>query len=260
MALADKKLLISQIAPPLDFFLSTQLIDEFISCERRYVLRDWEPAELDGGQFCEIAARLLYQQDSGNLNLSKSVDDCLKYIENEQVAHAVKPRHNAIHIATVIRTIYKFRSQRGAVHVSPEYSANELDAKFVIEGCKWIFSEYLRLFWNGDRNKVANIIREIVQFDAPCVATFDDQILVQRTDLKSEDELLVLLHYAGDIGFSRRELGKHCLASPSSISTALTRLISPSVRQIIKLSSQNYRLTDLGQKRIRDNLAAKLNL
>lgn len=260
MALADKKLLLSQLAPPLDFFLSTQLIDEFISLERRYVLRDWEPAELDGGQFCEIASRLLYQQDSGNLNLTKSVDDCLKYIENDQVSHAIKPRHNAIHIATVIRTIYKFRSQRGAVHVSPEYSANELDAKFVIEGCKWIFSEKLRLFWNGDRSKVANIIREIVQFDAPCVATFENQVLVQRTDLKTEDELLILLHFAGDLGYTRRELGRHCLASPSSITIALSKLTSPSVRQVIKLSSEQYRLTDLGQKRIRDELSAKLNL
>src|SRR6185369_1882004 len=98
------------------------------------------------------------------------------------------------------------------------------------------------------------------QFDAPCVGKFDDQILVQRTDLKEEEEILVLLHYAGDVGFSRTELGRHCLASPSIITSALGRLVSPSFRQITRLTSSNYRLTDLGQKRIREDLAQKLNL
>jgi hypothetical protein len=46
--------------------------DEFISAERRFIQRDWGPAELDGGQFCEILARTLYHQDSGNLNHTKN--------------------------------------------------------------------------------------------------------------------------------------------------------------------------------------------
>lgn len=260
MPLLEKKTLLSLISPPLDFFLATQLIDEFMSLEKRYVLRDWEPAELDGGQFCEIAARIIYHQDSNNLNLAKSFDDCIKYIENEQVAHAVVPRHNTIHIGIVLRTIYKFRSQRGAVHISPTYSANELDSKFLIEGCRWAFSEILRVFWNGDRSVVAKAIREITQFDAPCIGQFEEKIIVQRTDLKASEEILILLHYAGDGGFSRRDIGKHCMASPSTITTILGKLESTKVREIVKLGSGNYRLTDLGQKRIRDHLAEKLNL
>ncbi|WP_334826646.1 hypothetical protein [Nostoc sp.] len=87
--------------------------------ERRYIQRDWEPAELDGGQFCEILARILYHFDSSNLNQSKPLDDCLRYIENEHVTHTMKSRHDALHLARVLRTVYKFRSQRGAVHISP---------------------------------------------------------------------------------------------------------------------------------------------
>jgi hypothetical protein len=88
--------------------------DEFISAERRFIQRVWELAELDDGRFCEILIRILYHQDSGNLYYAKSFDDCVRYIENESLAHEIVPRHNALHLVCVLRTIYKFRSQRGA--------------------------------------------------------------------------------------------------------------------------------------------------
>src|SRR5438132_5935199 len=107
MGLIETKSVIGQLSPPLDHFLVTQLLDEFISLERRFVLRDWEPAELDGGQFCEVLARVYYHLDSANLNPIKSFDDCLKYLENDALSHAVQPRHNVLHPARVLRTTYK---------------------------------------------------------------------------------------------------------------------------------------------------------
>jgi hypothetical protein len=81
---------------------------------------------------------------------------------------------------------------------------------------------------------------------------------VQRTDLSAEEEILVLLHFAGETGLTRRELGLHAQFSPPSITTSLQRLTSMQFRQVIELSSGRFRLTDLGHKRIRDNLASKL--
>ena len=69
MPLIDKATLSATLSPPLDPTLTVRLIDEFISLERRYILRDWEPAELDGGQFAEVAARVLYHQDSGMISI-----------------------------------------------------------------------------------------------------------------------------------------------------------------------------------------------
>lgn len=252
--------MIAAVSPPLDHLLATQLIDEFVSAERRYIQRDWEPAELDGGQFAEVAARILYHQDSGNLNQAKDFNDCLKYIENDQVPHAIAVRRDALHISQVLRNIYKFRSQRGAVHISPSYKANHMDSKFVIEGVRWTMNEMLRVFWNGDREHVAKAIRELLQFDVPCVGVFDDIVLVQRTDLSAEEEVLVLLHYAGEGGFSRFELGQFAKRPASSLTEAIKKLLSTTHRQIVQLSSGNYRLTDLGSRRVREQLADKLLL
>jgi hypothetical protein len=260
MALVSVQFIVSRLSPPLDGFLVGQLVDEFVSLERRYILRDWEPAELDGGQFAEVLARIIYHQDSGNLNLAKSFDDCVKYVENDQAAHAIQPRHTALHIARVLKTAYKFRSQRGAVHISPNYSPNHMDARLIMECSRWCMNEALRVFWKGDREEVARSIREILQFEVPCIGKFEDTVLVQRTDLSAEEEVVVLLHYGGEQGLSRTHLGRFAQLAPSSITTALNRLTSPASRQAIQLSNGNYRLTDLGAKRVRDQLASKLVL
>jgi hypothetical protein len=53
MGLIEKSALLAALSPPLDHLLASQLLDEFVSAERRFIQRDWEPAELDGGQFAE---------------------------------------------------------------------------------------------------------------------------------------------------------------------------------------------------------------
>ena len=258
MGLIEKRQLIARIAPPIDALLATQLLDEFVSLERRFIQRDWEPAELDGGQFCEILARIVYHQDSGNLNYTKSVEDCVKYVEGDQNAHAIVPRHDALHLVRVIKTIYKFRSQRGAVHISPTYKPNHMDSKFITESVRWCMNETLRVFWQGDRERVAKAIRELLQFDVPAVGVFEDVLLVQRTDLTAEEEILVLLHYAGEEGFSRNQLGRFCMRSAPAVTKAVQTLSAPTHRQIVQLGSGAFRLTDLGARRVREQLSDKL--
>lgn len=258
MGLVERQKLVAAIAPPLDPALTKQLVDEYVSMERRYVQRDWEPTELDGGQFCEVLARILYHQDSGRLSAAKSFDDCAEYIENEKAPHKLSPRQDPLILVRCLRTIYKLRSKRGAVHISPSYSANEMDSRYMIESIRWCMNETLRIFWLGDREAVAKAIRELIQFDVPCVGRFESAILVQRTDLTADEEILVLLHYAGDNGFTRSEIGAYAQRSPPEVTKALQRLTGRAVRQVIKLPGNRYRLTDLGSKRIRTELADQL--
>jgi hypothetical protein len=260
MPLIDRQALLAKLSPPLDHLLCTQLLDEFISSERRYILRDWEPGQLDGGQFAEIAGRVFYHLDSGNLNRSKDFNECAKYIENEQAAHLIQPRQNSLHAIRTLRTIYKFRSQRGAVHISPTYKPNHMDSKLVVECVRWTMNEILRIFWIGDREIVAKAIRELLQFDVPAVGVFGDELLVQRTDLIPEEEILILLHYAGDHGFSRKAIGRYTRCAAPRITESLQKLASPGLRQVIQLINGSYRLTDLGSKRIREELADRLTL
>jgi hypothetical protein len=257
MALVEQARLAAKLSPPLDKTLVHILLEEFVAIEKRFILRDWKPAQLDGGQFAEVLARIIYHQDSGTLNLSKGFDDCITYIENNNASHIISPRHHAIHIGRVLRTIYKFRSQRGAIHISPHYTANRMDAKLMLECVRWAMLETLRLYLQVTHDEAAKIIEELLQFDVPCVGTFGDQLLVQRTDLTAEEEILILLHYAGRAGFTRKELGKYAQCSAPSVSKALAKLISPSQR-VVTLVDSRYCLTDLGSKRVREQLRLEL--
>jgi DNA-binding MarR family transcriptional regulator len=246
MHLSSKTDLLRQIAPPVDALLASQLIDEYVSLERRFILRDWEPAELDGGQFCEVLARILYHLDSGNLNVNRQFGECLDYIENDTVQHLRLPRKEFLHIARVLRTVYKFRSDRGAVHIAANYSPNHMDSRLILENVRWSLAETLRLVWNGDREEVAKTIRHLLQFDTPCIGIYGDRTMVQRTDLKAEEELLVLFHHWGEEGIARLEIGKSMFQSPSTVTNLIRKLEDSEHRQIVQLPNGNYRLTDIG--------------
>lgn len=226
MALVDKDALLSDLAKRLDADLTDRLLTEYISQEKRYVLRDWEPATLDGGQFVEAAARLVYHVDSGNLNRRKKVDDCLGYVEDPEHRnrHSFPDRKSAGHICKVLRTIYKFRSDRGAVHIDPVYTANQLDARLVIDNSRWVLSEMLRLFWSGDRKQVARAIREILRYEIPAVGRFDEQLLVQRSDVTADEEILLLLRESGESGLTREQLGRFVRKTAGRVTQAIQLL------------------------------------
>lgn len=258
----DKQTLINRLCPPLDPTLTRQLIDEYNSLESRFVLRDWEPATLDGGQFAEVASRILYHQDSGTVNHNKSVGSCLDYVEDENNTnrHIYPDRKSAVHTSKVIRTIYKFRSDRGAVHINPTYTANHLDSTLVIANSKWVLSEFLRVFLTSERVLVEDTIRNILEFDIPVIGDYEGQLIVQRTDCSADEEIIILLHFAGQNGFNRKQLGQFVQKGAPAITTSLKKLSSGQERKIIKLANGNFRLTDIGHRFILTNLADKLKL
>lgn len=258
----DATYLLSCISPPLNAKLADLLFQEFIDIERRYVIGDWEPATLNAGQLVEVSARLIYHIDSGTLNMRKGVDPCLSYIEdqNNNNKHMFPHRRSALHLAKTLRTLYKFRSQRGAVHIDPDYDANELDSTLVVSLSRWIVSELLRIFWTGDTAIVAKAIKEIIRYEVPAILKVDNQNLVLHTDCSIDEEVLLLLHNAGEQGMTRTEIGKSVPKPAPSITRAVQALCSPERREVVLKEDGNYILTPNGSRKIHLELSAKLSI
>ena len=255
-------LLVAQVVPPLDRSLATALLTEFVDLERRFVLGDWEPATLNGGQFAEVASRIIYHIDSGTLNPRKDLDSCLGYVEDVKNSnkHLFRDLRSARHLCKALRLIYKFRSQRGAIHIDPVYTANELDSTLVLSLSRWVMSDLLRVFWSGNPSEVANTIRAIVRYPVPSVFEIDGRSFVLRTDCTVEEELLLLLHNAGEAGLSRAEIGKSAMKSASAVTKTLRSLCSSDRRQVVKRKSGEYLLTPNGVKRLHEEISEKLLL
>ena len=254
--------LVGKISPPLDRSLATALLTEFVDLERRFVLGDWEPATLNGGQFAEVSSRIIYHLDSGTLNPRKGLDPCLAYIEDDRNSnkHSFPNRRSALHLCKALRLIYKFRSQRGAIHIDPDYTANEIDSTLVLSLSRWVMSELLRIFWSGNPSEIAKTIRAIVRYPVPAVFEIDGRSFVLRTDCTAEEEIVLLLHNAGEAGLSRAEIGKAAMKSAPAVTNALNALCSSDRRQVVKRNSGQYLLTPNGVKRLHEEISNKLSL
>lgn len=252
--------LLQKISPPLDGGLVARLFSEFVAMERYFVLGNWEPTTLDGGQFCEVAAQIIYHVDSGNLNRRKTLDSCLKYVEdgNNTNAHRFPDKQASRHLCHAIRTVYKFRSQRGAIHIDPNYTANEMDSTLVVGLSRWIISEILRIFWSEDRDEIARVIREITRYKVPSVLVTDGRHLVLRTDCTVAEEILLLLHNTGEAGMTRQVIGKSVPKAPAAVSKAIKKLSID--RAILHKSNDRYVLTPKGVKFVSEKLSGKLTL
>ncbi len=249
----DQAHIATELSKSVDGTLATQLIEEAVGVEEAFRLRRWKNTELDGGRFAEVASRLIYSIDSGNVNLTKSVDDCLRYIDNEQVSHSFPERQAAIHLAKVLRSIYKLRSQRGAVHVSPTYTANEIDSRLIVESVRWILAEILRLFVTSDREELATTIRSLARFPQPLIRIYGEKALLQSTSFTAEEEVLAHLMFADD-GLSQPELVSLIPKDGSGTRRAITKLASSKYREIV-LRGGVYLITDLGIARIESKVA-----
>ncbi len=249
--------LLASLARSINSKLASQLASESTSLEEAFILRKWKYTELDGGRFTEVAARIIYSIDSGNTSLSKSVDDCLKYVENEHVSHSFPERQGAIHIAKVIRAIYKLRSQRGAVHVSATYTANEIDSRLIVEAARWVLADILRIFVTSDRDEVAAIVHSLARFPNPLIRSYGDLPLLQSVTFTTEEEVLAHLVNMMD-GMSLAELVAVIPKDPSGVRRAVRKLAGPQVRQTIERSGR-WLVTDLGTKRIEARIVRELD-
>lgn len=240
----------------IDPDLATQLIDEAVSLEEAFLLRKWKYSELDGGRFTEVAARILYAVDSGNLAPTKPFDDCIRYVDNDQVQHSFPLRQSAIHLAKVLRAVYKLRSQRGAVHVTPTYTANEIDARLIVECTRWVLADLLRLFVTSDQEKVAETIRGLARFPQPLIRRYEDLPLLQSVSFTTEEEVLAHLLNA-DQGMTRTGLIAIIPKAPSGVRLAIKNLSAARSRQITSRSERWY-ITDLGITRIEARISKEL--
>ncbi len=239
--------LISNISPPLDGALAALLVGKYVSLEQRFLAGDWEPATLDGGQFCEISARCIYHIDSKNLNLTKSVDDCLQYIEDleNKNKHFFSSRKDALNLCRAIRLAYRFRSNRGAIHIDPQYSANEMDSKLIMETIRWILCEIVRIFWTGDAEEAAKMVREIVAYRVPIVFREGCVPIVQHSGLSASEEILLLLLDSGGVGITLLQLKTSIPIHPSTVEKAAQRLRAD--RLTVNDNNGKMILTDLGR-------------
>ena len=178
--------------------LRDPLVEEFNKILRNFRERRWEPAELNGGRFCEIAYSILRGRADEKYppkpakprNLVKA---CAAI---EQEPKGSLPRSLRIQIPRMLVALYEIRNNRNVGHVGGDVDPSEQDATVVLSMAQWIMAEFVRVFHDVTLEEAARVVESLVERRLPLVWRVHGKIRVLDPGLSSRDQALVLLYSA----------------------------------------------------------------
>lgn len=223
---------------------------------QRFVIGDWKPAELDGGRLCESIARLFLQLDTSRVDHKLLPGRIREILSDDNLVHALGKKDRQ-HLASVIGVTYKFRSDRGAVHVSTVHTANQVDSMMVVSNCRWLFAELLRLGASKQPSEIGEAISELGQMPQSLIHEKDGIPLVLVGGLTAAEEVLLLLNHSASNTLMLSELQKQTPHhKPTAISTAVSRLLTS--RELRRGANREISLTPVGQARVLNKIIPRL--
>lgn len=255
--------LIKELSSVVDPALADAVVTSYVEMQQRFLAGDWQPTELDGGRLCEAIARAVYQMDSGTVTHSQLPKELCEKIKDDPPQPG--RRHNLLqpdrlHICKAIGLVYKFRSSRGPVHISPHYKADFMDSMLIVHAGKWLFAEFLRLAWKKDKEIIAATIAQIVQLEYSLVHELDGVPLVLDESVSAPVEILLLLNHADGNRLQRDVLRSQVKNNtPKAFDTAISRLTRANeVRSTTVLGE--LALTPKGQKKVIEKIIPSLKV
>jgi hypothetical protein len=249
--------LITEISTTVDADFAQAIVESYVEMQQRFLAGDWKPAELDGGRLCEAVSRALYQLDSGVVTHSELPGTLCDWLEdfNKKRSHNLAEGDRR-HFCKAIRLVYKFRSDRGPVHISPIYTANYMDSMLILHVGKWMIAEFLRLAWTADKQIIADTIAQIVQLQHTLIHELDGRPLVLASGIAAADEILLLLNHAAGNRLSRASIRQFApLQKAPTLNAAITRLVAN--REVRQEDNGDVALTPRGQHRVMNEVIPK---
>jgi hypothetical protein len=182
--------------------LRDPLIDCFSQIGRNFAERRWEPAELNGGKFCEIVYTVL------NGTLSKTyatapakppnmVNACRALEQMPPSAARVGDRSLRILIPRLLPVLYEIRNNRGVGHVGGDVDPNFQDAVAVYQMASWVMAELIRIFHQVSIDDAQETVNTLVDRKHPVIWQSGGIRRVLDPSLTKGDQSLLLLYSAG---------------------------------------------------------------
>ncbi|MBX3321778.1 MAG: hypothetical protein KF757_02175 [Phycisphaeraceae bacterium] len=174
--------------------LREELLSAYTEIVHNYYEHRWEPAELNGGKFCEIVYSILRGHADGampgNATKPSNMVDACRALERETSL----PRGFRILISRMLPVLYEIRNNRGVGHVGGEVDANQMDATAVIEMSSWVMAELIRVFHATTTKAATAAVSALVDRRVPLVWATGDVRRVLNPAMKAKDQTLVLLY------------------------------------------------------------------
>jgi hypothetical protein len=169
---------------------------------KNYLERRWEPAELNGGKFCEVVYSILNGILNGPMpqRANKPVNmigACLALEKVPADAARVGDRSMRVMIPRVLPVLYEVRNNRGVGHVGGDVSANHMDAEAVQAMASWVMAELVRIFHGVDVMEAQATVEALVERKTPIIWQIEGGVRrVLDPGMNAKDQTLLLLHHS----------------------------------------------------------------
>ncbi|MDO8494589.1 MAG: hypothetical protein Q7S68_04555 [Deltaproteobacteria bacterium] len=174
--------------------LEKRLFEEYTEIKRRHQLNDCGPSQLNGGRFAEAVLRI-FQHLLGAAVTAFGED--IPATEKTKIINKVtSDSHIDEHIRQKVTALTKllldFRNNRDVAHLGG-FSANKIDASFVLSCANWIVAELIRVYGNYSMDEAQEIIHKIAIPNYPVIFCVEEEEFIARDDLSVKQEVLILL-------------------------------------------------------------------
>lgn len=184
----------SRILKTIPENLEAKLFEEYAEIKRRFQLNDCGPSQLNGGRFAEAVLRI-FQHLLGATITPFGTDIEAKNktsIINKVTCDAKIDEHIRQKITALTKLLLDFRNNRDVAHLGG-FSANKIDANFVLSCANWMVAEFIRVYGNYSMIDAQKIIDEIGISNFPVIFDIEGEEFITRSDLGVKEEILVLL-------------------------------------------------------------------
>lgn len=159
----------------------------------------WEPAELNGGKFCEVVYTILNGIVTGSFPSKPAkprdmVLACRGLEGTPPQPGRVGDRSLRILIPRVLPALYEIRNNRGVGHVGGDVDPNFMDATAVYGMAGWTLAELIRIFHGISIKEAQETVDALVERKIGLVWEIEEIRRVLDPAMSKGDQALVLLY------------------------------------------------------------------
>jgi hypothetical protein len=174
--------------------LEDKLFEEYAEIKRRFQLNDVAPSQLNGGRFAEVVLRIFQHLLKVSVSsFEKEIKAAEKTTILNKIANdATIDIHIRQKVSALTRMLLDFRNNRDVAHLGG-FSANGVDAQFVLSCSNWIVAELIRVYGNYSMKDAQALIDSIAVPTYPVIFDIEGDDFITRDDLSVKEEVLVFV-------------------------------------------------------------------
>lgn len=182
------------LATSLPAPIASKIADAYAGMEKSFALGSWKASGIDAGHFVESVRRGLEYELFGSFTpFAESLSSFSQHTLQKYESAPGKKEEHRILIPRALYAAYCVRNKRGIGHVA-EVEPNRQDSTFIINSCKWVLAELVRLGGASTHEEAQQLVEQILHRHVGIVWDDGETFMILDPKMKAPERSLVVLY------------------------------------------------------------------